>query len=332
MKAVRFASPGSPDQMLKVETIEKPQPAHGQVLVRMIAAPINPSDLMFIRGQYTIPAHCPATPGFEGVGIVEESGGGLKGRLFRGKRVAVLNRQGGNWAEYVVVPAGQVIPVSSSLTNEQAATFFVNPATAWVMTREVLNVSSNAWLVQTAAGSALGRMIIRLGKHAGFRTLNIVRRPEVAEELRRMGADHVEVFDGRSDPDQLAARIRNVAGPDGARFAVDAVGGTTGSAVLRSLGPGGRMLAYGTLSNEPLAFSPRTLMTVGSSVEGFWLGNFMNQRGLLFKLSLVKKLTGLIQSGVLGSEVSQSFSLEQIVDAVKSAEDSSHVGKTLLRL
>lgn len=332
MKAVRFASPGSPGEVLTTESIEKPRPAYGEVLVRMLAAPVNPSDLMFVRGHYTIPAQCPATPGFEGVGVVEDSGGGLKGRLFRGKRVVVLNKKGGNWAQYAVVPAGQVIPISGSLSLEQAATFFVNPATAWVMTREVLKVPQGAWLLQTAAGSALGRMIIRLGKHCGFRTLNVVRRSSTAEELRRLGADHVEVFDDSIDPAALTDRIRAVVGPEGLKYAVDAVGGETGSAVIRSLGLDGRMLAFGTLSGQPLQFSPRTLMTVESRVEGFWLGNFMNKTGLLFKLGLVRKLTNLIQSGVLSSEIAQTFSLDDVRQAVMSAEDSSKLGKTLLRI
>lgn len=332
MKSVRFASPGSPDEVLHVEELDKPRPSHGEVLVRMLAAPVNPSDLMFVRGRYTIPAQCPATPGFEGVGIVEESGGGLKGRLFKGKRVVVLNKRGGNWAQYAVVPSGQVIPVSASLSVDQAATFFVNPATAWVMTREVLKVPQGQWLLQTAAGSALGRMIVRLGRQCGFRTLNIVRRASVGEELRQLGADHVEVFDDLSDPDQLTDRIRSVVGSEGLKYAVDAVGGVLGSAVIRSLGLDGRMLAYGTLSNQPLQFSPRTLMTVESRVEGFWLGNFMNKTSLLFKLGLVKRLTALIQSGVLSSEIAASYSLDQIQLAVKSAEDSSVSGKTLLKI
>ena len=121
-------------------------------------------------------------------------------------------------------------------------------------------------------------------------------------------------------------------GPDGLKYAVDAVGGETGSAVTRSLGLDGRMLAFGTLSGQPLQFSPRTLMTVESRVEGFWLGNFMNKTGLLFKLGLVRKLTNLIQSGVFSSEIAQTFSLDEVRQAVISAEDSSKLGKTLLRI
>lgn len=332
MKAVQFRQCGEPSTVLSVGNLERPKPGNGEVLVRMLATPINPSDLMFIRGRYTVPAQCPATPGFEGVGVVEENGGGLRGRLFLKKNVVVLNRRGGNWADYAVVPATEVIPVSRQLSVEQAATFFVNPATAWVMTQEVLKVPKNQWLVQSAAGSALGRMIIRLGKTVGFKTFNIVRREAQAEELRRLGADFVQVFDENNDsPEQLVASIKDNSCSDGVRYAIDAVGGKTGSAIVASLGQNGSMLAYGTLSNEPLVFSPRTLMTKGSRIEGFWLGSFMANASLVFKLRLVRRLTKLIQSGVLSTEIARSYTLDEISDAVKASENSAITGKSLLK-
>lgn len=333
MKAVQFQNTGEPFAVLKTLDLDRPVPKAGEVLVRMLATPINPSDLMYIRGRYTVPAQCPTTPGFEGVGVVEASGGGLRGRLFMKRRVVVLNRRGGNWADYAVVPATEVIPISSSLTVDQAATFFVNPATAWVMTREVLKVPQGQWLVQTAAGSALGRMIIRLGHTTGFKTFNIVRRESQAEELRSLGADHVQVFDeSRHTPEGLIASIRKTTSTAGVGFAIDAVGGATGAAVLQSLAQHGRMLAYGTLSNDPLVFSPRVLMTTCSTVEGFWLGNFMAGVSLPFKLSLVRRLTKLIQTGVLSTEIARTCTLDQIQDAVKAAEDSAVAGKILLRI
>lgn len=331
MKSLQFSTPGDPASVLRLTELPLPQPGPGQVRVRMLASPVNPSDLMYIRGHYTVPPVCPAVPGFEGVGIVEASGGGWRGKLFTGRRVVVLNRAGGNWSEYAIVPDQQVVPVSSDLSDEQAACFFVNPATAWVMTREVLKVPANAWLLQTAAGSALGRMIIRLGKLSGFRTLNIVRREAQAAELRQLGADAVLVCDSDTAAAELTDRIRSVVGGNGLLYAVDAVGGAVGSAVIRSLGPGGRMLAYGTLSGQPLSFSPRTLMTVGSSVEGFWLGNFMQQRGLLFRLGLVRRLTRLIRSGILSTQIAGTWPLDQAATAVRAAEDSTVAGKCLLK-
>ena len=220
--------------MLQVRDLPTPEPGRGEVRVRMLVSPVNPSDLLMVRGVYGRQPPLPAVPGFEGVGVVE-AGSGLLARLRMNKRVAVPNGAGGDWAEQVVVPARQVWPVPSGLTDEQAATFFVNPASALVMTRYVLRVPPGAWLIQTAAGSALGRMVIRLGRHFGFRTINVVRRREQAEELQREGADAVVATNEESLPE----RVRALTGEEGVRFAMDAVGGATGSEVAGVLGRAG---------------------------------------------------------------------------------------------
>lgn len=333
MKCVQFESTGEPSQVLTCVDHDRPSPEHGEVLVRMLASPVNPSDLMFVRGNYGVQPRLPQSPGFEGVGIVEVSGGGLRGKLFRGKRVAVLNKVGGNWSEYAVVPAAQVIPLSNQLSVEQAATFFVNPATAWIMTQEVLKVRNGEWLLQTAAGSSLGMMVARLGHALGFRTLNIVRNEASVADLEAAGATEVVVFDPAKDSaDALLSSIRGIVGEQNVRYAIDPVGGATGSAVIRALGHKGRMLVFGTLSEQPLQCSPRTLMTQQTSVEGFWLGNFMNDRNLLFKLKLVKRITRLILDGVLSTTIGESFSLDQISHAVTATEEKARRGKVLLRI
>ncbi|MGH7129654.1 MAG: alcohol dehydrogenase catalytic domain-containing protein, partial [Planctomycetaceae bacterium] len=162
MRIVTFEQFGEPADVLSVCDLDDPRPESGQVLVRMLASPVNPSDLMFIRGTYGRSTPLPATPGFEGVGVVEDGRGFLARRLI-GRRVAVLNRQNGNWCERTVVPATQAVPLPEDIPIEQAASFFVNPATAYAMTRQVLRVPRGEWLLQTAAGSALGRMVIALG-------------------------------------------------------------------------------------------------------------------------------------------------------------------------
>ena len=331
MKSVVFDSCGEPASVLRVDERDIADPGDGQVQVRMLASPVNPSDLLFVRGEYTLQPRLPATPGFEGVGIVENVGTGLRPRIMLGKRVAVLSRFGGNWAERNVVPATQVIPLSSQLTTEQAATFFVNPATAFIMTRLVLQVPAGDWLLQTAAGSVLGKMIVRLGKRFGFKTLCVVRREEQVEELQKEGATKTIVFDAaKDDPEKLVESVRDATGGAGVRFAVDPVAGDVASAVMRCLAKDGRMLVYGSLSGEPISFSPRDLMTPGASVDGFWLGNFMEKQPLLKKLSLVRTITKLIAEGTLASEIGSSFPLDEITQAVAEAEQPG--GKTLLRI
>ena len=333
MQAVFFDHTGDPQSVLQVRDTELRQPQRGEVSVRMLASPVNPSDLMFVRGEYTLKPEPPAIPGFEGVGIVESSGGGLLGRFMVGKRVAVLNRGGGNWAERTVLPARGVIPLPSFLSVDQAATYFVNPASAFVMTRQVLKVPAGQWLMQTAAGSALGKMVVRLGRRFGFKTLCVVRRPEQVAELQELGADAVLAFDpDRDDLTQFVATVREMTGGQGVGFAIDPVGGATGSLVVKCLGRGARMLVFGTLSGTAMTLSPRDLMSQDASISGFWLGNYMESQKLLAKLTLVRQISQLMKEGVLGCDVGQRFELSAIKDAVALAQQPARGGKVLLTI
>ncbi len=333
MKAAVFHQFGEPATVLGVEDRPEPTLMAGTVLVRMLASPVNPSDLMTVRGVYGKKPSLPAVPGYEGVGMVTTANAGLFGKFLLGKRVAVLNAGGGNWQESVALPAKYVVPLDARLSDEQGAMFFVNPAAAFVMTRRVLTVPSGEWLLQSAAGSALGKMVIRLGKKFGFRTVNIVRRAEQADELRALGAEAVVVFDGEQhDSSELANQVRAVCGTEGVRYAIDPVGGKTASAMVNCLGPNGRLLLYGTLSSDPLVFSSRALMTVGAKVEGFWLSNYIHTLGLLGKIGLMRTIGGLIHAGILTSEVGETFPLDQVQAAVRAAGAVGKHGKVLLRI
>ena len=333
MKSVQFEQFGDPASVLQIRDVEVPQPKSGELLVRMLLSPVNPSDLMTVRGVYGKLPKLPCTPGYEGVGVVEASGGGLLGKLLVGKRVALLNGINGNWQERTTVLAKQAVPLPKSLPAEQGATFFVNPTTAFAMTQRVLAVPAGDWLLQTAAASELGKMVVRLGRRFGFKTLNVVRRAEQAETLKSLDADAVVVFDpAKQSADELRAEVLRVADERGVRFAIDPIGGATGSAVVKCLAPHGRMLVYGTLSPEPLSFSPRDLMTPGASIAGFWLARWMPQLSLIAKVKLIRTVSGLIQEGVLTSQIGEVFPLDRISDAVRAAETSGRAGKVLLRL
>jgi NADPH:quinone reductase-like Zn-dependent oxidoreductase len=328
MKAIVFEQFGEPADVLRVRDVPLPEPGPGEVRVRMIASPINPSDLLVVRGRYGVLPRLPATPGFEGVGVVEKVGPGLLGRLVQGKRVVAINGKGGNWAEYAVIPARQARPVAPDLPDEQVASFFVNPATVLAMVRHVLRVPKGEWLLQAAAGSALGRMIIKLGRHDGFKTLNVVRRREAIAELKALGGDAVVASaDGPIDE-----QVRRIAGAEGVRYALDPVGGDTGTAIFQALAAEGRMLVYGTLSQEPLRIDPRGMIAGHRVVEGFWLGHWMPQRSLPAALLLFRTIAQLIRAGVLATEIGATFPLDAISDATRAAEAVGRHGKVLLKI
>ncbi|MFM7591190.1 MAG: zinc-dependent alcohol dehydrogenase family protein [Isosphaeraceae bacterium] len=327
MKSVILKQPGEPSEVLSCAEVATPEPGRGQVRVRMIASPINPSDLMLTRGKYMVQPKPGQGIGYEGVGIVEKAGPGLLGRYMMGRRVAVLNAAGGNWSEYAVLPANRVVPVAADLPDEQVASFFVNPATVLSMVRDVLGVKKGDWIINNAAGSALGRMIIKLGRHDGFKTLNVVRRSELAPELKALGANEI-VVEGQDD---LKTRVSQVAGDSGIRFAIDPVGGASGSEVFESLAGYGHMLVYGTLSGEPLVVRTRPLIA-GKRLEGFYLGHYMQARPIWKNLLLFKEISRLIRAGILDTPPGPVFSLDQIAEAVREVEKPGKQGKVLLKI
>ena len=239
-----------------------------------------------------------------------------------------INSQGGNWAEYAVIPARQARPVPADIPDEQVATFLVNPATVLALVRHVLAVPRGEWLLQSAAGSNLGRMIIKLGKHDGFKTLNVVRRREAVEELKKLGGDAViSSADGPIDE-----QVRRITGGKGVRFAIDPVGGQTATEVFRSLGENGRLILYGTLSGEPMAVDPRLVISGPRSVEGFWLGHWMRQRSIPSALLLFREIASLIRQGVLHSEIGRIFPLARSRPPRTRPPPSAARAKTLLKL
>jgi NADPH:quinone reductase-like Zn-dependent oxidoreductase len=328
MKAIVFDRFGEPGDVLQVREVPTPEPGPGQVRVRMIATPVNPSDLLVVRGIYGVLPTPPATPGFEGVGIVDKVGPGLLGRFVKGKRVTVINGDGGNWAEYAVIPWRQARPVPDDLPDEQVASFFVNPATVLAMVRHVLRVPRGAWLLQSAAGSNLGRMIIKLGKVDGFRTLNVVRRPEAIAPLKALGADAViSTTDG-----PIEEQVRRVTGGSMVHFALDPVGGDTGTGVFNALATEARMLLYGSLTGEPIRIEPRRMISGRRVVEGFWLGHWVRARSIPQSLRLFREIAGLIRSGVLATETGPAFPMDRIVEAARAAEEVGKKGKVLLQI
>jgi NADPH:quinone reductase len=336
MKTIRFNHYGEPGDVLTVTAQPDPQPGAGEVRVKIKFSPINPSDLLYVRGHYSgVTPHFPAGPGFEGVGVIDAVGPEVEG-LSIGQKVFARNSAGGNWAQYAVVPANNAWTVPNDIPDEQIASFLINPATAILMVRHVLAVPRGEWLLQSAAGGELGRMIIRLAKHDGIKTINVVRRREAAQGLKDLGADEVIVLgDGPVDE-----QVHNILGPRGVGFAIDPVAGQTGTEIYRSLSDDGHMLVYGSLSREGIRVGddPRLTLSGRRVLEGFWLGFWLprlNEAGFFGSgrpaiPQLIDEIIELIRNGILRTSPGQKFSLDDITAAVTAAESVGHDGKVLL--
>lgn len=335
---------------VEVRDVPPPKPGPGQVRVRMRMAPINPSDFNYIDGIYSrsfarmiwnhgadhptdLPGSelFPAPPyalGVEGVGVVEESGGGFLGKRLVGKRVAVVSGPPhGTWQEETLIDARRAFPVPRSLTDAQACSFFVNPLTALVLVRHLLQVPRGAVLLQTAAGSALSQMVRNLARSDGFRVIDVVRSSAGAERLEQGDSKYVIALE---DEDLLEA-VHRIA-PGGVDYALDCVGGATGSTVLRTLAPRGRMVCYGTLSREPISLPPRDIIMPMTSVQGFYLAAYLTGRTLFQRLKLVRNTAKLIESGVLATSVEQTYRIDDLHAALEHARRPGRAGKVLLDL
>lgn len=313
-------------ESLAVEQKPVPQPRAGQVLVRMHAAPINPSDLAALRGLYRVQKTLPAVPGFEGSGTVVASGGGLLGRFLMGKRVACAAPDSGDgtWAEYMVTSAQNCVPLSRTLSLEQGAMFIVNPLTAWSL-MEVARREGHRALVQTAAASALGRMIVRLARQRKVVTINIVRREEQAATLRALGAEHVL----NSAEAEFDARLLETCRRENARLAFDAVGGELTGKVLQALTAGGRLIIYGGLAQQPCVLDPRSFINEGKRMEGFYLGRAMRQLRIAQRLVMVRRAQQALAKE-LQTDIQARVPLEAIAVGLRQYIQNMSAGKVLL--
>lgn len=328
MRAVQLhdyeGKPGS----LTVAQVPVPRPGPGEVLVKVFASPVNPSDLMFITGNYGFKKPLPAIPGFEGSGTVVEVGSGMMARFMKGRRVACAaadpKSTGGMWAEYIVTSAQFCVPLGKKVEMEHGATMLVNPLTAWVLVDEARRGSHRA-AVQTAAASALGRMVIRLGQKFGLPVVNVVRRPEQVELLRSMGVEHVL----NSSDASFDAELRKVCHKLGASISFDAVAGEMSGRVLAAQPQGSRMLVYGGLSLKAAEIDPGALIFEGKHVEGFWLSGWLRGRNLLSQLRVARQVQALL-AGDLKTEIRARLPLEKAAEGLTQYAADMTAGKVLL--
>lgn len=328
MRAVQLlAYDGRPESITLAE-VPVPRPGPGEVLVKVFASPLNPSDLMFIQGLYGFKKPLPAIPGFEGSGTVVDSGPGMMGRFLKGKRVACAAAEpkisGGMWAEYLVTSAQLCIPLRKSVDLEQASSLLVNPFTAWALI-DLARQGHHRAAVQTAAASALGRMVVRLGQRFSIPIVNVVRRAEQVELLRGMGAQYIVNSSEEGYEERLAGMCRQL----GATIGFDAVAGEMSAIVLKAQPPGSRLLVYGGLSLAAAQADPTSLIFESKHLEGFWLSGWLRSKNLLSQLRIAGKVQELVGSD-LKTDFQAKLPLQDAAQALRQYASHMTAGKVLL--
>src|SRR5438876_12141845 len=263
IKAVVYERHGNPTEVLRVETQPWPKPAPDEVVVEMRAAPINPADLNAIEGKYPLRPTLPATPGFEGAGVVAELGANVKD--FETGAPVILPHNLGTWREAAAVKADELVAVPPEIEPVQAAMLKINPMTAWRLLHDYVELKRGEWLIQNAANSAAGRAVIQIARELGYRTVNVVRREELVEELRIEGGD-VVLIDGES----LRDDVKEATSGGQIRLGLNAVGGDSALRLANTLAPGSTMVTYGAMSLQPLKIPNGLLIFKDLRFRGIW--------------------------------------------------------------
>lgn len=323
MKAVVLEDFSKP---LSLISLPIPKPGPNQVLVKLFAAPINPSDLATLSGSFAGKKQPPIYPGNEGAGLVVESGGGLMGWRLKGKRVAVNGGESSNgtWAEYIVVETSHCIELEDQITFEEGCSCFVNPLTV-VSMLDMCKSEGYKAVINSAAASALGRMMNRAFKANGVKVINIVRRKDQEDLLLKEGAEHVL----NQNDEAFEQKLKDLSQKLNALCYFDAVSGELTAKVLKNMPNGSTTYVYGSLENDKFLINPGDIIFKRKTIKGFWVSAWIRGKGLVGKAMLIYNLKSMLRT-TLKTEVQRKFGLEQANEAIEFYKKNMSAGKVVL--
>jgi NADPH:quinone reductase len=318
------------DCRIEIRQVDVPKPSSNEVLVKMVAAAVNPSDY----GNWKT-AKQETAMGTEGSGIVVATGGGLltKARVSIGQNVGVvgLKTKQGTYSEYVVASATDgIFPMPNDLPVEDAASFFVNPYTVLGIMDTAHQAGSYA-LVHTAAASQVGQMMVKLSNNTeltnGVELINVVRRSEQVKLLQELGAKHIINSSDEDWKDQLRAKINEL----DCTVAFDAVAGSTSGDVLSCLPKGGTLYVYGNLSGPCRDISPQDLIYFKKQIKGFVLTTWVTSGGMLYMIPRMALAGRKVNAGLVGpngwaSSQFKDIPLEKVQEECVALLESSATG------
>lgn len=323
MHGVHITAFGKPWEVVETITLPDPgTPGPGEIVIDMEYSPINPSDLVLVRGLYGIKPKLPAPVGSEGVARAVKIGKDVVG-IKEGDRV-LFPRGTPTWATRSKVNADGLFAMPERADPQQLSMLTVNPPTAYLMLTEYVPLKTGDWVIQTAGNSGVGRAVIAIAKHMGVHTVSVVRRPELVDELKKLGADVVLV----EGPD-LAKRVAEATGKARIMLALDSVGGPGLIALNDCLANGGTLVAYGVMSGGPGPFFTAPNIFRDLTLKGFWLMHWFNKSPTARVVEVQKKVANWIADGTIFTPVEASYPLTQSKAAISHAAKGA--GKILFR-
>ena len=333
----------NPESVFEIETDSITEKLESdEILVRIIQAMVHPCDLGCARG-YVNGIILPSGAGFEGLGIIKSVGKNLKKEFYIGQKVHVCATHildkwkywKGVWCDYVILKKNEIIPIPKNISDEQAIQLFVNVMTPLAMVKE-MNLKKGDILLQTAANSVVGRIIIQLSKIYGFKTINIVRKKLAAIDLcKKYNISEVYVYSNKNH-DKLFSSLSNKYNNTIIKYVIDAVSGNLGLLCWKLLSRNGVFYSYGALSGNnfldvnvvnDLCRNNKTLK--GWSIQETWLKTKSNKE----KLGIGKEIWELFQKGQLNlPPLGKTFELEQFQEALIESQKPQKKGKITIRM
>ena len=322
INAAVYETHGNPADVLHIEKQPWPTPAADEVVVKMRAAPVNPADLNQIEGKYPVRPQLPATPGFEGAGVVIELGANVKG-LTTGALV-ILPHNIGTWRDAVAVKADELVVVPGGIEPVQAAMLKINPLTAWRLLHDYVDLQKGDWLIQNAANSAAGRDVIQIAHELGYKTVNVVRRAELIDELRAEGGDIVLV-----DGENLREEVKSATGGASIRLGLNSVGGDSALRLANCLAPGGTLVSFGAMSLQPLKIPTGLLIFKDLRFRGIWINKWYDNATPSERMDTFRPLFDMARRGLLKTKVEKAYPLNEVKTAVTRAAEGKRSGKII---
>ncbi len=312
-----------PQEVIRAVPLELPPPAPGEALVAMLAAPINPSNLLTLTGEYGMLPPLPAIGGSEGVGRIAALGEGVGG-LSLGQLV-LLPRGSGTWVTHLLAEARSLAPLPEVADPLQLAMLAVNPPTASLMLSEFVPLVAGDWVIQNVANSGVGNYVMQLAQQRDLRTVNLVRRESAVAATKEQGGDIVLV-----DGEGLVDRVKKATGGAAIRLGIDAAGGAATDRLAQCLSEGSTLVNYGMISGEPCQLASSSLIFRDITLRGFWLAKWFRDVGHDARRALYDELTRLVASGALHARIHATYPVDRIQEAVAAANAGERDGKILV--
>jgi NADPH:quinone reductase-like Zn-dependent oxidoreductase len=315
MKAIQIATFGKPADVAQcVDVADVGAPNANEIVIEVEASPINPYDLLLIAGGYGYRPPLPAIVGTEGVGRVVAVGAGVK-HLKQGDRTLIPFLHPA-WVERIKTNVSWLRPLPPGDIN-QFAMMGVNPPTAYLLLTDIVKLPRGSWVIQNGANSGVGRATIGIAKSLGLRTVNVVRRDEVVQEMKALGGD-VALVDG---PD-LAKRVAAETGNAPIALALDSVADTSPTNLMNCLSDSGVLVSYGGTSRRPMVVQPGNFIFKRQTIRGFWLFYWYQSTAPNEIAAMFGRLAPLITAGAIATPIAATYGFDQVKEAIARAAES----------